>query len=77
MCEIRHCGSGDSAPRSRAPPNIATRRFTRALIKGVSATLAFAVGANAAANAGAGLWSVLAAGYIAWLVAWATLQSFF
>ena len=50
-------------------------RYTWALIKGVLATLAFAIGAHAAARQGAGLWSVLGVGYLSWLVAWAALQT--
>eukprot|EP00292_Cryptomonas_paramecium_P000702 CAMPEP_0113670088 /NCGR_PEP_ID=MMETSP0038_2-20120614/4941_1 /TAXON_ID=2898 /ORGANISM="Cryptomonas paramecium" /LENGTH=92 /DNA_ID=CAMNT_0000586063 /DNA_START=140 /DNA_END=415 /DNA_ORIENTATION=+ /assembly_acc=CAM_ASM_000170 len=40
------------------------KEYTWNLIKGVSATLAFAIGSNVAARSGFGLWSVLAFGYV-------------
>jgi hypothetical protein len=48
--------------------------YTGAVIKGVTATLAFAVGAHVAARAGWTMWPVIFVGYVAWLVAWLLLD---
>ena len=48
--------------------------YTNNVVKGVLATLAFALGCNATARSGYGMWPVLAVGYLTWFLAWTILS---
>ena len=63
---------------SRAPPAADHTKvltaYTGALVRGVYATLAFALVARLCATRGYGLGSILAAAYLAWAAAWWALN---
>jgi hypothetical protein len=48
--------------------------YTSAVMKGVAATFAFALGSHVAARDSWGMWPVIGAGYAAWFVAWLLLE---
>uniref|UniRef100_A0A7S0NGA2 Uncharacterized protein n=1 Tax=Hanusia phi TaxID=3032 RepID=A0A7S0NGA2_9CRYP len=48
--------------------------YTNNVVKGVLATLAFALGCNMTARSGYDMWPVLVVGYLTWFLAWSILS---
>jgi hypothetical protein len=53
--------------------NAALKDYTYNVVKGVSATLAFAIACHMAARADMGIWRALASGYATWLCVYLVL----